>query len=148
MNRLFLIILFFLIGCDYPPVPDEAGKLFRGEHLLRKMVSIQDENCRMSGGFFLFVGGFDLERTNEINVKFAWQCSDGSYIISSLPLEKFRIKFDEKKKEPTIKFRWVPVYANYLTSQDLMNGYVKYVLITCKEEDWPTDIKLPLNKDN
>lgn len=137
-----LFILLNLFACVEMP-PSKAESLLKGEHQLRKMVEKEELFGTMSGGFFLFIGAIDGEMKSQTNVKFAWEMNDKTYAISSLPLERFRIKFDESSTVPTIKFRWNRWDGTDL--QALMDRRVVYALITCKKSDWPVQIKLPLN---
>lgn len=143
-------VILALSGCsgnNAPPPPSKAQTILEGEHKLRKMVERTDVKTSTSGGFFLFVGGFESSVNTSVTVKFAWQMNDGTYAISSLPLEKFRIKFDEQAKTPTIKFRWERYsYAHSTpTTQQLMNKYVVYALLTVRERDWPISVRLPMS---
>ena len=148
---LVLLFLIVLVGCESSPPAkkapqDTAGDVLRGEHQLRKMFTAQGKEESVSGGFFLIFGGISSESRETANVKFAWQMRDGAYALSSLPLEKFRVKFDNSKETPTIKFRWRPS-SNFSASdvQKIIENNVIYALITCKESDWPPKIQLPMN---
>ncbi|MDP3947637.1 MAG: hypothetical protein Q8Q41_03035 [bacterium] len=140
----------FVAGCadKGPEPPSKAQAILEGEHKLRKMVERTDAKTSTSGGFFLFVGGFDSSAKTSVTVKFAWQMNDGTYAISSLPLEKIRVKLDDGAAVPTIKFRWLP-YDSYRRTtprvQELMDRFVLYAVVTARERDWPVHIQLPLN---
>lgn len=120
----------------------------KGEHKLRKMVERTETNPRISGTFFLIVGELNVSTTTRTLVKFAWEMNDGIYALSSLPLEKIRVKLDEEATTPTIKFRWRPWRMKNVTPQiqDLMDLYVLYAVLTVRESDWPVQVNLPLNK--
>lgn len=136
-------------GCSSQQEYEElspGGKIFSGTHSLRKMFSHQENNFEASGSFFLCFGGLNAQSTDSVSVKFSWRMNDGVWAISSLPLEKFRIKFDNNAVEPTIKFRW---RGNYFSNPDLqwkINESIVYVLLTVREEDWRPNVNLPLNK--
>jgi len=145
---LVLIAGIFAVGCQRGPLPpSQAEQILQGEHKLRKMAERTDINSRISGSFFLFVGDITGEVKTSVSVKFAWEMNDGTYAISSLPLEKIRVKLDEKATTPTIKFRWVrwdrPRSAAQV--QTLMDYYVSYAVVTVRESDWPIQVNLPLN---
>lgn len=124
----------------------EEEQILGGEHKLRKMTAGQTvTNSKASGGFFLVVGGFKSETKTTALVKFAWEMNDGAYAISSLPLEKIRVKIDEKATTPTIKFRWTRNY-NVHDLQTLIDESVCYAVITVKESDWPVQVSLPLSQ--
>jgi prepilin-type N-terminal cleavage/methylation domain-containing protein len=109
-----------------PVEPDSAGaQVLQGEHKLRKM---------FPQNYFLNSG---------TQITFAWPLKDGTYAISTLPIEKIRVKFDQTVDAPTIKFCWTP--ANYAQPDYLMSHHVIYALITVRESDWPAQIQLPLN---
>ncbi len=150
MNRIgvafVLLTGLLVVGCDEPPqLPSKTEQILQGDHKLRKMVERTETNSHISGGFFLFVGALNGGTTTNVSVKFAWEMNDGTYAISSLPIEKIRIKLDEKVATPTIKFRWGPC-RNTRRTQHLMDDHVLYAVITAKESDWPVQVNLPLNQ--
>jgi hypothetical protein len=136
-----------MVGCGCGNAPSKAEPILAGEHQLRKMAERTEVNSRISGGFFLFVGGISGTTQTAVNVKFAWKMNDGTYAISSLPLERIRVRIDENVAAPTIKFRWRPFGGEWTPQpQYLMDNYVSYALITAKESDWPVQVSLPLNQ--
>lgn len=144
---LFLGSVFCFTGCQKKPgrdVPSYAQRVLGGEHQLRRMTEITEVNGQVSGGFFLFVGGISGSISTDVSVKFAWQMNDSTYAISSLPLEKIRVKLDESTLTPTIRFRWVPRCEG--ETQELMATCVRYALITAKPSDWPVQVQLPLTQ--
>ena len=148
---MFILSGFFMAGCKrekVEPLPSPAESILGGEHELRKMTERTEINSRASGSFFLFVGDFSSTAKTDIKVKFAWKMNDGKiYAISSLPLEKMRVQFDNQISTPTIKFRWrrYPFVNRTPQPQELIDNYVVYALITAREEDWPAQVNLPLN---
>lgn len=137
------ISLLVLQACDSP---DKAAPILAGNHPLRKMVQSREIESSLSGGFFLIVGSISGSAKETLNIKFAWKMNDGDiYAISSLPLEKIRVKLNEKAEVPTIQFNWQRREYHSEDLQYLINNYVYYAVITCKEKDWPVNIKLPLN---
>ncbi len=147
---LVFLIGFFVVGCaNRPELPSQAELILKGEHKLRKMVERSETDSRVSGGFFLIVGELSVSTTTKVLMKFAWEMNDGTYALSSLPLEKIRVKFDEKATNPTIKFRWRRWRNMSIGTpqiQELMDGYVLYALLTVRENDWPAQVSLPLNR--
>ena len=123
----------------------QAEQILKGEHKLRKIAERTDVNSKISGSFFLFVGGLNGKAETTVSVKFAWEMNDGTYALSSLPLEKIRVKLDENATTPTIKFRWTRSYPNPEV-QELMDNYVIYAVISVRESDWPVQVNLPLNQ--
>jgi hypothetical protein len=126
------------------------GVILSGEHKLRKMVEYTQTDSKISGNLFLFVGDLSGKTTTTVLVRFAWEMNDGIYAISSLPIEKFRIKLDDNVIMPTIKFRWRPrlrtPWGIASDIQGLMDECVIYALITVQTKDWPIQIRLPLDK--
>ena len=144
-----LVGLFFMVGCNEQASqpPSEAERVLKGEHKLRKMAERMDVNSRISGSFFIFVGGLSGTTKTTVSVKFAWEMNDGIYAFSSLPLEKIRVKLDEKATTPTIKFLWRRWQGRGTPEvQGLMDDYVSYAVVTVRESDWPTQVSLPLNQ--
>lgn len=189
---VLVVMWFSMAGCGQ----DNRGKLLLDEvkgfyedpHEIRKMF-VKDEEMTIkepgrghfSGGFFLFMGGVsgDYKEGTEIkqvvnNVRFAWEIKDKTYSITTLPLEKIRIKLVEKG-EPTVSFflnaftinecfrvgNYVfPIYKdqeessgvgrilrNYYNPSETFTRYLEYAVFTVKSEDWPVNINLPVNQD-
>lgn len=148
---IILVLMFILSGCQKPeppvPSPSPAEPILIGEHNLRRMVERTNTNSKISGGYFLFVGGLEGSTETTVSMKFAWQMNDGTYAISSLPIEKIRIKLNEEITTPTIKFRWKRYQYNGTPEiYELMNGWVSYAVVTVKESDWPIQVNLPLSQ--
>jgi hypothetical protein len=148
MKRLFCCLaLFALIGCDTQGSHSDAETLFQGTHELRKMQNNKGpvSHSTLHGSFFLFTGAIDgsSETHPDILVTFAWKGNDGTYLVSTLPVSRFRFKFDNTITAPTVKFRWQPCYSANCTDKDT---FIEYVVLTCRESDWPTDVELPLNQ--
>lgn len=126
----------------------QVGKILQGEHPLRKMVTKQSDKASLNGSFFLIFGEIRGQGETFTKVTFSWLMNDSIYAISSLPIEKIRIKFIQSKEAPSIKFRWRPddyiYYGDNL--QEIMNDLIIYALVTCREKDWPAEIQLPLNQ--
>jgi hypothetical protein len=154
MKILYYCLCIFLLlpSCLSKKEKEEsqAGLMLRGEHELRKMNNFTSTNSKTNASFFLISSNFNQEKKEDLQVKFAWKMNDGTYAISSLPLEKIRIKFDPNSQAPVIKFKWIryPFGINYRVAQtqELMDKYVCYAVLVIREEDWPTKIHLPLNE--
>lgn len=84
------------------PGTSQAEEILKGEHHLRKMAERVDVNSKISVSFFLFVGDVNGTSSTAVSVKFVWRMNDGTYAISSLPIEKICVKLDEKAIEPSI----------------------------------------------
>lgn len=154
MKNVILFFTFILMLCfsscaeekAKPETQDGVDLLLQGEHQLRKMGTLIGTNSKESRDFFL-VSYSERKETNTVTqIKFAWRMNDGQYAISSLPVEKFRVKLDGKATTPTIKFCWCPNSGiNSSLIQRIMDEKIVYALITIREEDWPVDINLPMN---
>lgn len=137
-----MAILFLGLACNYQSYID---KIFQGEHRLRKMAEWTDSSGQISGSFFLIFGQIKGSLENSMEMRFAWEMNDGSYAISSIPIEKVRVRMDENAETPTIKFHWTRGTILDDDLQGFIDRSVTYVLITVKESDWPVDIILPMN---
>jgi len=146
--KLVPIVLFVtLLACVYieftPNKPSQTQLVLEGEHRLHKMPERTDGTSR-TFEFFLFAG--DFTQSTSTAVKFAWEMKDGSYAISSLPLEKIRIRFDEKATTPTIRFQWstTAFTENMRDLQRMIDYNVHWAVITTRESDWPAKVDLPI----
>ena len=146
--HLFSVVLMIVMltmaatqACvDDRPAESYAGNILAGEHQLRKMIGVAPSES--NGSFFLFVGSFS--QSEALKVSFAWKMRDGTFAISTLPIEKIRVKINNAVTIPTIKFRWT--MSDQEDIQWIIGEHVLYAVITCKDSDWPQDIQLPLQK--
>lgn len=155
---LFLNILTSACASSEARVPTKSMVFFDGKHSLQRLVQYSETESQLSGGGFFFlgtgVGSISGETKNNYSVKFAWKSNeDGSFIISSIPLEKVRVKFDEKIEVPQVEFKlycnrdycgedWL--LRNYGQQRLIDDGYIIYATITVKSSDWPLKIEMPL----
>lgn len=149
LGLLFLGLLCFS-GCQVPETRLKFHKEFQGEHKLRKMFVQRTSQTESSASFFLIVGDFHQKTTVRREVQFAWQMMDGAYALSTVPLNKVRIKPDASKKEPTISLNYDGSIINsctgaweYLAAN--LGECVNFITINVRDEDWPLHIELPLN---
>jgi len=179
VRNTFLILIFTIllsawyVGQDrqffFKQYKNEVKGFYKEPHKLRKMfVSTEKITVKepgkghLSGGFFLFFGGIsgDYQEGTETSklithVRFAWEQKDNVYIITTLPLEKFRVKLVETAlptasfslKEFTMK-EWDDdkFRQTIINSSEGWDAQVDYVTFTISKDDWPTDIRLPLNQ--
>lgn len=126
-----------------PPVEQftNAGKILKGEHQLRKVAAKMNPDLSVATtSYFMFASCREGSNVlHNFSVKFSWLMNDGSYSLSSLSLDKIRVKFDESYEVPTIKFRWRP--SDYSDVSYLMGNEVIYAVVTTKESDWPIPLK-------
>lgn len=134
----------------------ELNKVFEGMHELKAM-AYSGTSSKSSGsisGFFIFgfggIGG-SVESSSFPTVSFAWKdnrSGANDYIISTLPLNKIRIKINDKIQKPYVLFRWTTksyVDKNYISSlEEAIIKNILYVVINCREEQWNPQIKIPL----
>lgn len=195
---LCAVVMFSTIGVDmhrrwyhnYDQNPlNEVREFYETPHQLRKMFVKAEEvtekrpgKGRLSGGFFMFLGGISGNfeggtetRYTATNVRFAWEIQDNAYVITTLPLEKIRIKLVDKVQSPTVSFtldelavnkefgaqtenmyydegkRKVHenlrrILANYYDPHEALAKYLAYATFTVRASDWPSDINLPVNQ--
>ncbi len=148
------MVILGTIGCAASTnEPSYAEKVLGGTHELRKMVERQGSQTTTSSSFFLVVGSMTQTQTAETLIKFSWKMNDGTYAISSLPLEKIRVRIDETATSPTAQFRWRPWRGGCLCRtaipelQTLMDNNVVYMLLNVRSADWPVQVSLPLNEN-
>ncbi len=107
-----------------------------------------------NGEYFSFVSN-----SNGVRVYFSWLSNDNkTYILSSMPIERIRVKFDNNSKKPTIEYSvyvWSKsgLFGDHLdkeTNNLEQNTYISdvekytaYAVIICKESDYPKEISNP-----
>ena len=161
----FIFIMFLTLACASPEAETltKTMMFFQGKHSLQRLVQYGSNDSKMSGGgvFFLGVGAGSISGETKTNysVKFAWKSNiDETFVISSVPLERVRVKFDESVTVPHVEFKlWCGDYGDsfkcggsdnrllsYGQQKVIDEGYVLYVTITVKLSDWPLKIEMPL----
>jgi len=142
------ISLLGLNACGPQSKRISVNDILQGEHQLRKMGQLIGSEEKNKQSLFLVVYNQSESKKTAIFIKFAWKMNDSTYALSSLPIEKVRIKLVKNITAPTVKFKWHNCYldtddANLI--QKIIDRYSYYALITVNETDWPTDISLPMN---
>jgi len=122
------------------------------EYKLRKMMQMKDENSRLREDFFLILGSISGESKTEIKIVFSWESEKDTYAITSIPITLVKIKLDENIQTPTVRFFWKfnsRYHSDYdRVTDDLgIKGVLDYALITCRSEQYPEEINLPLNSN-
>ena len=140
----FLLIGLLLASCGEQPM-SYSGKILQGEHSLRRMSEFTQTNSGFSGFFIICYGGVEGSTENIESVRFAWKMNDGNYAISTLPIEKIRLRIDNKIETPTIKFRWTRTNNLDPDLQAMIDLQVIYAVVTVKGSDWPIQVNLPLD---
>jgi hypothetical protein len=136
-----MAISFLFVGCG----PKYSGKndiLFRGTHELKKFNVKTDKSSNWRAGYFLIAGAASGRTSEKTVVSFSWQMWSGEYVMSQMDWDKCRVKIDSTVQVPYIKFHWVP---NDYAPNDIsyhISANVNYMVIHCKEEDFPTDINI------
>lgn len=151
--------LFFLLGCilvascgkESKTEESPLNQIFSGEHELRKMKNFSSIDSKAGSSFFLFSGNLSAESKGRVYIIFSWKMNDGTYAISRLPIERFRIKLVQTESTPIVKYKWRP-YQGFMVNvtdnlQEVMDYYINYALLIINEKDWPEDIGLPLNSN-
>lgn len=145
-------------------VINEAIRFYKAPHQMRKMFVKEKDitvekptRAEYHRSFFLFFGGADAKYEEGVttkyvvtHVRFAWEIKDNTYITTTIPIEKTRIKLAEKVKTPAVSFVLdESVRANrgvlndYYDPQEALSKYLKYAVFTVRSKDWPQDINLP-----
>jgi len=138
---LALLFLALFAGCN--PNTDRISPLIIGEHQLQKMQQDAGFSAKSS---WTFISG-NSSSGSQLFITFAWKINGGDYAISTFPIEKFRIRLDDKVATPTVRFNYREPFR-YPECNDLdyfMKNNVNYIVLTVKPEDWQPQIHLPLN---
>jgi hypothetical protein len=154
--------------------PHKLRKLFEKQEQICE-VNLKEQSSSSAGFFLLLAecehkesSEIDIKKETRLFVTFAWELN-GTYVISKVPLQKIRIKIVEEEDEfqPTVSIitKWNPTkfnnhpvsrgdveYNMYFMSHDFQDDQesffsrnLAYVVISCKESDWPKSVNMPLN---
>ncbi|MDB5188930.1 MAG: hypothetical protein JWM92_528 [Candidatus Nomurabacteria bacterium] len=148
---IVLIACAFLASCDGNEGNTPRSLTLRGTHRLRKMTETSGSSIHNSSAFFLLGGSTQTDLQSGLVISFAWQMNDTStYQLSTLPIGKIRVKFDEKAAIPTIKFIWrhyrsIDQQEEYEVDVNEMLKHIDFAVLTVRPKDWTTQIQLPLD---
>ncbi len=171
---LLVTLSFFGFKCDMPEsqsVVDESVRdgvvctFFKGNHVIQRLVPVEKTESHSSfGGFFLFgTGGVSgsASTSSSTVITFAWQTNtDSSFVFSTIPLSKVRVKIVETIEEPTVAFsvldpsRWpyspnkYILYEgvkgwNTLQPDEILQYVMSHAVISTPSKYWPKKIELP-----
>ena len=150
LKRALLVgVTLLLCACDSKPVPDTpendsaAGKLLRGDHQLLPITKYTEIASGYSGKYFLIQS--HPSTPSVFHVSFAWRTKSDNITFTELPLSIVSVDYDDTVKVPSIRFRWRrstgttrPSDINWMVEQ-----FVRYAVITCTQDDWPTTLNYP-----
>lgn len=142
---VFATILLSLFHCTRERTPrvSKTDKILRGKHKLRRFKVTTETRSQWSGSYFFIVGNASGKSYQERKVAFSWLNNKGEYIISEIPLDKIRVKVDSTVINPYVEFNWESypnhgdTYMNWI-----MEDNVNYIVVHCKEEDYPVEIRI------
>jgi hypothetical protein len=122
--------------------PSKSEQLFSGTHELRKFKVITETGTKWSSSYFLVAGSASGKTVSDTRVSFSWKLNNGMYAISELPLSKIRVMINDSIQKPYVKFRWGGMMFNTNQIEDYMNHDVIYMVVYCKESDFPMEINI------
>lgn len=144
---------FSVYGCQRGMDRDAAAEnqrvvsFLQGQHPLRKIVEWTDRSAHVNGGFFLFLGSISADSKETGKIRFAWRMSDSIYAMSTMPIDRIRVRIDDRAVVPTIAFTWADYRPyRYYEPQDMIDNYVVHATVTVRDTDWPVRIKMPMNE--
>ncbi len=134
---LCLLVLFGVVDAR-----DDVAPLLRGNHELRSFNVKTKTSNEWSASYFLVLGGASGSTTTETYIRFAWKNNNDEYVISNISINKIRIKIDNTIDKPYVKFRWKSAYLSHSDMEYIIRCKVIYMVVVCKEEDYPINIDL------
>lgn len=129
----FLIALAALIifaSCDNIKKTVTVEDNFKGNH---KLYSIRKDTLSNTPTYVAIVGNV---------ARYMWQVNDSTNLMSTVPVNKIRVRFDEGVTEPYIKYRWGchDGQGACPNMQNDIDARVVYVLLVCAKKDCPPEL--------
>ncbi len=148
---IILLICLFSLSCETHKEREarktkhynkKIEKWFFGEKNLRT-IRLITSNTPASGDFFICFGTYEGEKQT-VKIRFSWKTYNGDYIISSFPIEKFRVRLDNEIESPHIKFvtypysSWKFIYVDdeLFITQKIIDKLVRHVVVVCHPKHW------------
>lgn len=124
----------------------EFNEYYSGKHELRKFSSQERTTASsMSASYFLFWGSASGKGEEKVTyIALSWKNNKGEYILSKIPMEKVRVKFDESVTTPYIT---LSIEYDYRQKADedvtyVMEYRLNHIVVHCKSKEYPTDISI------
>ena len=138
---LFIILILNLFSCN-DLYKNSTRDFLNGSHELRKFNVVTKEGTRWSAGYFLIGGSASGGTFKKRKVSFSWKSKTGEFIISEIEINKIRVRINDSIEKPTVEF-----FSNYLpngyeSEMDRVINWVDYIILTCKEKDYPISINI------
>lgn len=146
---MMLMGMMFMSSCTHLTDKMLMDKHFGGKHELRRFNVYNEVTKESHGSYFLIMGSYMSRESSETKIRFCWKHPDGTYIFSEVGFDKIRLRIVNTDK-PYIEFKlrrldWKTDennYNDYMDSVEESFRFVDYVIINCKEEDFPADVNL------
>lgn len=108
-------------------------KVYGEDHQLSRMAIMMIHKNETKEAFFFLSGKSYNNSIRKTTITFNWEL-EGEYIISDLPRDKIRMRFDDDQEVPTIKFVKKFCHDGKKTMQERINC-IEYAVVTCKSKD-------------
>jgi hypothetical protein len=115
---------------------------FSGNHELRKLKVNKETNSEWNASYFLIGGSASGKTVSDTKVSFSWKLNNNEYIISDIALDKIRLVLDDSVKNPYIKFKYKNTNVNIDDIQLVIDYYIDYIVVHCKESDFPVELNI------
>lgn len=115
---------------------------FSGNHELRKLKVNKETNSEWNASYFLIGGSASGKTLSDTKVSFSWKLNNNEYIISDIRLNKIRLVLDDSVKNPYIKFKYKNTNVDIDNIQLVIDYYIDYVVVHCKESDFPVELNI------
>lgn len=139
---ILLCCISTLVSCEsQSPRDSSVGQILRGKHELRKFKTVTEEGYQMSGSYFLIAGSMKGGTYKDNKVAFSFQLPDSTYAMAELPFGDIRVRIDSTIEKPYVTFHWNSG-GNASDMEWVMSYYVNYMVVHCKEEDFPYEVNI------
>lgn len=140
MKLIHFFALVLLFTSCHDGGESEVGELLQGKHELRRFKVVNESGYRMSGSYFLLSGSTNGETYEDTKIAFSFRLADSTYAMAELDFTKVRVKIDSTIQTPYVTFRW---RKGSETNMDyIMLYHVNYMVVHCKDEDYPYDVRI------
>lgn len=139
LKSILPILLLTLFSCRSND--DKVGDMLRGNHELRKFKTTTEEGYRMNGSYFLIAGSVSGGNYRNNKVTFSFKLPDSTYAMAELDVGDIRVKIDSTITKPYVTFNWNRG-RDLIDMQSIMDYYVNYMVVHCKEEDFPYEVNI------
>jgi hypothetical protein len=150
MKKLLMVAVMATVLSSCIDEHKDIDKIFSGNHELRRLDYLDIKHPANFGAsyFLLFAHASGSGESTEQYISFSWKLKNGEYVLSKVPMEQIRVKFEASAVKPYISFGYnlETIQLGGRSANSMIPYIVKYgmdyVVVHCRESDYKPKIEI------